>query len=54
MCCVIKYLAVPLYVIRISSGGMKVVAYGQKLDEIWMKVVAYGQKMDKIWIFLPS
>ena len=54
MCCVIKGLAVPLFIIRIYSGGMKAADFGQKMDEVWMKAAAYGQKMDKIWIFLSS
>ena len=36
MCCVIKCLAVPLFKIRISSGGMKAAALGQKMDG-WTK-----------------
>ena len=33
--------------IKISSGGMKAAAFGQKMDEIWMKAAAFGQKMDE-------
>ena len=44
MCCVIKGLAVPLFMIGISSGGMKVAALRQKMDEIWMKAAAFEQK----------
>ena len=54
MCCVIKGLDVPLFMIRISSGGSKAAGLGQKVDGIWMKAAAFGQKMDDIWIFLPS
>ena len=54
MCCVIKGLYFPLFMIRIYSGGMEAEALGQKLDKIWMKAAALGQKTDEIWIFLPS
>ena len=46
-----KYLAVLLFMIRISSGWTKVADLGQKMDEICMKVAAFGQEMDNIYIY---
>ena len=50
MCCVIRGLALPLFMISIFSDGIKVAAFGQKMDKIWMKAAAY-EKMDKKLIF---
>ena len=50
MCCIIKGLAVPLFMIRISSSGTKAADFGQKMDDFWIKAAAFGQKVDKIWI----
>ena len=54
MCCVIKGLAVPLFMINIYSGRKKAAALGKKMDKLWMKAVAFGQEIDEIWIFLSS
>ena len=44
----------PLFMIRISSDGMKLTDFGKKMDKFWMKAAALGQTKDIIWIFLPS
>ena len=47
MCRVIKGLAVPMFIMRISSGGVKAAAFGQKMYKNWIEAAALGQKMDK-------
>ena len=51
MCCVIKILDIPLFMIRVYSGGMKAADLGQKVDKIWTKAAALGQKVDKLTKF---
>ena len=53
MCCVIKGLAVPLFMIRISSGGMKAADFGKNRKK-WTKAAAFGQKLDEICIFCQA
>ena len=36
MCCIIKGLDVPLFIIRIYSGGIKTASFGGEMDEIWI------------------
>ena len=44
MCCVIEGLDVTLFMISISSDGMKAAAFGRKMDKIWTKEAAFGKK----------
>ena len=48
---VIKILAVPLVMVKISSGGTKAATFEQKMDKIRIKAADLGQKMDETWIF---
>ena len=51
MCCVIKGLAVPMFMIRIYLRGVKTADLGQEKDNIWMEAAALEKKRTKFEFF---